>query len=74
MRCKLMKFFLKIHLNRFNFFSTSHDNKISVVRSILNALPNIDSSEEFVVELIKAFNGMIQLNNRNKFSNTVRFL
>lgn len=74
MRCKLMKFFLKINFHFFNFFSTSHDNKISVVRSILNALPNIDSSEEFVVELIKAFNGMIQLNNRNKFSNTVRFL
>lgn len=53
-------------------FRTSKVNKISVVKSILNAISKIDSNEEFVVELLKACNGMIGPKERNHFTNAVR--
>lgn len=46
-------------------------NRISVVKSILNAISSIESKDEFVVELVKACNGMIDQKDRNKFTNTV---
>lgn len=58
-------------MENYKFYRTSKISKISVVKSILSALPNIDSPEEFVVELIKACNGMIQPKDRNKFANMV---
>lgn len=45
-----------------------------MLKSILSTMPNIDSNEEFVVELVKACNGMIQSKNRNKFANMVSLL
>lgn len=54
-----------------NFLIASQSNRISVVRSILNALPTIDTKEELIVELVKAFNGMIPFKERNRFSNKV---
>lgn len=57
-----------------NIFSRlSKNNRISVVKSILNALSGIESKDEFVVELVKACNGMIDQKDRNKFTNTVGF-
>lgn len=50
----------------------THVSKLSIVKSILNVLPNIESDEEFVVELIKACNTMIDPRERNKFTNLVR--
>ena len=55
----------------FVFSSKSKISKISVVKNILSLMPNIDSNEEFVVELVKACNGMINSNDRNNFTNTV---
>lgn len=45
---------------------------LSVCRAILSSLPDsISSSDEFVVEMIKACNLYIQPNDRNKFTNTI---
>lgn len=52
-------------------FNRSCVSKISISRGIFNALPHIDSNEEFVVELIKGFNSMIDPKDRNKFTNMV---
>lgn len=68
--CKLSAYFCNNTLT----FSSTRFNEISVVKSILNTLSSIDSNEEFIVELIKACNGMIDPKDRNKFVNTVRLL
>lgn len=52
-------------------YRSSQFPQISTVRNVLNMLPNVDSQEEFVVELIKSLNAMIEPKDRNKFSNTV---
>lgn len=36
-------------------------------------MPNVDSQDEFVVELVKSLNAMVDPKDRNKFSNTVSF-
>lgn len=58
--------------NKF-FFRTSILNDLSIVKSILNTISSIDSSEEFVVEMLKACMSMIEPKARNKFANMVRF-
>jgi len=36
-------------------------------------MPSVDSQDEFVVELVKSLNAMVDPKDRNKFSNTVSF-
>lgn len=46
-------------------------NELSIVRNVLNVIPNVDSNDEFVVELIKALNAMVYPTERNKFTNLI---
>lgn len=39
----------------------------------MNLIPNVESNDEFAVELIKGFNSMIEPKERNKFTNSVSF-
>lgn len=46
---------------------------ICVIKHVLNLMPNVESNDECVVELIRSFNGLIRPKDRNKFTNSVNF-